>query len=105
MLLCLLSKLRIQKTNEELLHALNHSHEVEGRLNAVKDHEKNILQQNYELRSKQDAINETLTSTQHQLVEAHARQVSLTHELSMAKTEKLEDLGVLKQEVDLFRGK
>ncbi|KAL4061911.1 hypothetical protein J3A83DRAFT_2840621 [Scleroderma citrinum] len=102
---------RLQNVNEELRLALNHSHELEGRLNALREHEASLLQQNLSLQSERDTMNEMSSTTQRQLVEAHAREVSLSRQLSKVTTERdtisetLKDIDILRKDVELYRGK
>lgn len=102
---------RLQNINEELRLALNHSHELEGRLDAVKGHESNLIQQNLGLRSEQDATNEILGTAQRQLAEAHAREISISRQLTKvtaerdAATEILKDMDILKRDLELYREK
>lgn len=102
---------RLQNINEELRLALNRSHELEGRSDAFKEHEANLLQQNLNLRSERDTVNETLSTAQHQLAEAHTREISLSRQLSKVTaerdgaTENLKDMDILKGDLELCRRK
>lgn len=109
--LTLLIRARLQNINEELRLALNHSHELEGRSDAFKEHEANLLQQNLNLRSERDTVNEMLSTAQHQLAEAHTREISLSRQLSKVTaerdgaTENLKDMDILKGDLELCRRK
>ncbi|KAG6335797.1 hypothetical protein ID866_3293, partial [Astraeus odoratus] len=101
---------RAQKAEEKLHHALTHSHELEGRLDATKGRESAILQQLLSFQSERDSINEKLDAMQHQLAEAHGREVSSSRQLAKVTAERdsaaenLKDIDVLKRDADLYRG-
>ncbi|KAI6041866.1 hypothetical protein EDC04DRAFT_1132844 [Pisolithus marmoratus] len=99
---------KAEKAIKDLHQALGHSRELEVRLDAAKNHEKNLLDQNQLVLSERDAANQTLKTMQNQIAEAHRREVSLSRQLSKVTTEL--DIVVaknegLEQEADSYRSK
>lgn len=99
---------RAEKASEDLRQALGQSRELEVRLDAAKDREKNLLEQNQLLLSEKDTANQTLRALQNQTAEAHMRELSLSRQSSKITTEL--DIVVaknkdLEQEANLYRRK
>ncbi|KAI6096903.1 hypothetical protein EDD16DRAFT_1732807 [Pisolithus croceorrhizus] len=99
---------RAEKAIEDLHQALGRSRELEVRLDAAKDLEKNLLEQNQLILSERDVTNQTLRTMQHQIDEAHARELSLSRQLSKITAEL--DIVVakdkdLEQEAESYRRK
>ncbi|KAI5992287.1 hypothetical protein F5J12DRAFT_860252 [Pisolithus orientalis] len=99
---------RAEKASEDLRQALGQSRELEVRLDAAKDREKNLLEQNQLLLSERDTANQTLRALQNQTAEAHMRELSLSRQSSKITTEL--DIVVaknkdLEQEANLYRRK
>lgn len=99
---------RAEKAIEDLHQVLGRSRELEARLDAAKDLEKNLLEQNQLVLSERDATNQTFRAMQNQIDEAHMRELSLSRQLSKISAEL--DIVVAKdkdieQEADLYRRK
>ncbi|KAI6099422.1 hypothetical protein EDD16DRAFT_503547 [Pisolithus croceorrhizus] len=99
---------RAEKAVEDLHQALGRSRELEVRLDAAKDLEKNLLEQNQLILSERDVTNQTLRTMQHQIDEAHVRELSLSRQLSKITAEL--DIVVakdkdLEQEAESYRRK
>ncbi|KIJ65367.1 hypothetical protein HYDPIDRAFT_39322 [Hydnomerulius pinastri MD-312] len=102
---------RAQKADEELVHALNQNHELQGRLDAAKEFEKNLVQQASRLLSERDATSDKLQSVEQQLADVQAHEKLLSTQIAKvlterdAATEKLKSLDDLKGNIGLYRAK
>ncbi|KAG8221164.1 hypothetical protein J3R82DRAFT_2715 [Butyriboletus roseoflavus] len=102
---------RARRAEEDLVKALNHNHELQGRLDSAKGLEKNLTQQASRLLSERDEAKDKLQSIERQLAEVQACEISLSSD--MAKTliernalvDKLKSFDDVKREVDTYREK